>query len=116
MGKLVSYPLTPQEYTLQTLDEVPGSGDSGYFKEFPVLGQGGKAPDIKDRCEPGIGVMDVPGRKWVLGDTFLRRYYSIYDDDKGLVGFVRSIHPDESSPTPSGTADASTVTQTLPAA
>merc|ERR1711879_724171 len=62
---------------------------------FPVLGQGGKAPDIKDRCEPGIGVMDVPGKKWVLGDTFLRRYYSIYDDDKGLVGIVRSIHPDE---------------------
>merc|ERR1712048_125230 len=28
---------------------------------------------------------------------FLRRYYSIYDDDKGLVGLVRSIHPDEAA-------------------
>lgn len=24
-----------------------------------------------------------------------RRYYSIYDDDHGLVGFAKSIHPDE---------------------
>merc|ERR1711865_299988 len=39
--------------------------------------------------------MDTPGKKWVIGDTFLRRYYSIYDDDRGLVGFVRSLHPDE---------------------
>ena len=26
-----------------------------------------------------------------------RRYYSIYDDDRGLVGFAKSIHPDEAA-------------------
>lgn len=99
-GNVVSYPLTPDEYTLRTLEEVPGSGDTGYLKEFPILGgDGATAPDITNRCDPGIGVMDVPGRKWVLGNTFLRRYYSIYDDDHGAVGFVRSIHPDEAVPT-----------------
>mmetsp|Transcript_104717 Transcript_104717/g.291652 ORF Transcript_104717/g.291652 Transcript_104717/m.291652 type:complete len:524 (-) Transcript_104717:47-1618(-) len=101
-GKVVTYPLTPDDYVLRSQEEVPGSGDTGYFKEFPLLGKGGKAPDIQNRCEPGIGVMDVPGRKWVLGDTFLRRYYSIYDDDKGLVGLVRSIHPDETLAAPAG--------------
>mmetsp|Transcript_54162 Transcript_54162/g.100034 ORF Transcript_54162/g.100034 Transcript_54162/m.100034 type:complete len:518 (-) Transcript_54162:74-1627(-) len=96
-GKLVSYPLTPEEYTLRSWEEVPGSGDTGYDGEFPVLGQNATAPQITPHCEPGIGVMDVPGRKWVLGDTLLRRYYSIYDDDRGLVGLVRSVHPDESA-------------------
>merc|ERR1740121_3448670 len=81
------------------MEEVPGSGDSGYFKEFPVLGTKGTAPDVHPRCDPGVGVMDVPGKKWVLVDTFLRRYYSIYDDDRGAVGFVRSVHPDEATTT-----------------
>ncbi|CAD7959295.1 unnamed protein product [Amoebophrya sp. A120] len=70
---LIRYPLTPQEYTLADMNEQT---------EQP-------------ECELGFGSMDVPGKKWVLGDTFLRRYYSIYDDDKGRVGFVRSVHPGE---------------------
>lgn len=95
-GKSILYPLTPEEYTLRSLEEVPNTGDSETVGEFPVLGTSkAKSPEVQNRCEPGFGVMDVPGRKWVLGDTFLRRYYSIYDDDRGLVGFVRSIHPDE---------------------
>jgi hypothetical protein len=93
-GVEVSHPLTPEEYTLKTWDELPNTGDNGYFKEFPFLGRG-KEPQISPHCDPGIGIMDVPGKKWVLGDTFLRRYYSIYDDDRGLVGLVRSLHPDE---------------------
>lgn len=107
-GETVTYQLTPEEYTLRTMDEVPGSGDTGYFKEFPLLGKGGKSPDVRPHCEPGIGVMDVPGRKWVLGDTFLRRYYSIFDDDKGRIGFVRSIHPNEPLPAPAATSAPST--------
>lgn len=99
-GHEVSYPLTSEEYTLRSWDEIPNTGDNGYLKEFPFLGHG-KEPEIKPHCEPGVGIMDVPGKKWVLGDTLLRRYYSIYDDDRGLVGFVKSLHPDENTaPTP----------------
>lgn len=97
-GKEIDYPMTPDEYTLRSWDEVPNSGgDNGNFGEFAVLGKG-KEPEIKPHCEPGVGIMDVPGKKWVIGDTLLRRYYSIYDDDRGLVGLVRSLHPDEPSP------------------
>merc|ERR1712039_41410 len=96
-GETVNYPLSPEDYTLRTLQEVPNTGDSDYVNEFPLLGKGGTSPQIESRCEPGVGVMDVPERKWVIGDTFLRRYYSLYDDDRGLVGFVRSQHPDEAS-------------------
>jgi len=99
-GAVVTYPLKPEDYVLRSQDEVPGSGDAGYSMEFPLLGKGGKVPDVTNRCEPGIGVMDVPGRKWVLGDTFLRRFYSIFDDDRSLVGLVRSVHPDETLPVP----------------
>lgn len=96
-GKEIDYPMTPDEYTLRSWDEIPNSGDNGNFGEFAVLGKG-KEPEIKPHCEPGVGIMDVPGKKWVIGDTLLRRYYSIYDDDRGLVGLVRSLHPDEPSP------------------
>eukprot|EP00913_Durusdinium_trenchii_P010221 g9582.t1 len=73
-GVLTDYPLTPEEYTLKSLDEVPQTGNSEYLKEFPVLGgSGDQVPEVKPRCDPEMGVMDVPGRKWVIGDTFLRR-------------------------------------------
>ena len=39
--------------------------------------------------------MDIPGKKWILGNTFLRRYYSIYDDDNKRIGLVRSLHAGE---------------------
>lgn len=106
-GVLTDYPLTPQEYTLKSLDEVPQTGNSEYLKEFPVLGgSGDTVPEVRPRCDPGLGVMDVPGRKCVIGDTFLRRYYSIYDDDRGLVGFAKSIHPDEATASSPGREDA----------
>ena len=46
-------------------------------------------------CELGFGSMDVPGGKWVIGNTFLRRYYSVYDDDHHRSGLVRSVHQGE---------------------
>lgn len=110
-GHEVSYPLTPEEYTLRSWDEVPTAGNDGYFKEFPVLGQG-KEPKILPHCEPGVGIMETRGNKWVLGNTFLRRYYSIYDDDRGQVGFVRSLHPDENvAPQQGSSASLQTVAQ-----
>ena len=33
---------------------------------------------------------------WVLGDVFLRKYYSIYDLDNQLIGLVRSKQEIES--------------------
>eukprot|EP00438_Fugacium_kawagutii_P033426 Skav234312 [mRNA] locus=scaffold1944:190945:195133:- [translate_table: standard] len=83
---LTDYPLTPEEiqldqhlmgfitsdYTLKSLDEVPQTGNSEYLKErrrwrvyhhvcepreFPVLGgSGDTVPDVKPRCDPGLGV------------------------------------------------------------
>ena len=70
---IVRYPLKPRDYLLQTMSDKRAGPD----------------------CELGLGAMDVPGKKWVIGDTFLRRYYSIYDDANHKMGFVRSVHPNE---------------------
>ncbi|CAD7948527.1 unnamed protein product [Amoebophrya sp. A25] len=75
---LIRYPLTPQDYTLANINDQTDQPE----------------------CELGFGSMDVPGKKWVIGDTFLRRYYSIYDDDQHRVGFVRSVHPGETNAPP----------------
>jgi cathepsin D len=55
---------------------------------------------FKDGNQSGFGPLDFPSSskthgKWVLGDTFLRRFYSIFDGDHKQVGFVTSKHENE---------------------
>jgi cathepsin D len=69
-GKEVEYPLTSKEYSIDFRDD---------HKE----------------CKLGFGKLDMGPKKWVIGDTFLRRYVSLFDRDNHQVSFVRSRHDDE---------------------
>ena len=47
------------------------------------------------RCQLAVMPLDVPpprGPIWVLGDAFLRAYYTIYDRGSNRVGFAKAVH------------------------
>ena len=69
-GKEVEYPLNSKEYSIDFRDE---------HKE----------------CKLGIGPLDMGNKRWVIGDTFLRRYVSVFDKENHRVGFVKSHHENE---------------------
>lgn len=41
---------------------------------------------VKGYCT--IAIADSRSDYWILGDTFLRNYYTIFDDDGGKVGIA----------------------------
>lgn len=48
------------------------------------------------RCKTGIAVMKIQLKMdnpiIILGDTFLRKYYSVFDHEKNQVGFAKANH------------------------
>ena len=69
-GNEVEYPLTSKEYSIDFQDD---------HKE----------------CKVGFGPLDIGHRKWVIGDSFLRRYVSVFDGKNHQISFIRSKHDDE---------------------
>ena len=69
-GNEVEYPLNSHEYSID-------------FK------------DSHKECKLGFGPLDMGKRKWVIGDTFLRRYVSTFDKKNHQISFVKSKHDDE---------------------
>ena len=43
-------------------------------------------------CQLGIQAINplLSGELWILGDPFLRKYYTIFDREKNRVGFTRA--------------------------
>jgi len=69
------YPLSPADYTLR----VKGSPFTG--------GSGG------DTCISAIQGIKLPDKLkglWIVGDAFLRRYYTVYDLGNNRVGFAKA--------------------------
>ncbi|CAA9987948.1 aspartyl protease, putative [Plasmodium knowlesi strain H] len=72
-GKDVKFDFTPDDYILEETDEE----------------------DNSVQCVIGIMSMDVPaprGPIFVFGNVFIRKYYSIFDNDHKLVGLIEARH------------------------
>jgi hypothetical protein len=67
-GKDVTYKLTPEEYVMKRMG----------------------------KCKTGIAIMKIQLQMAhpivILGDTFLRKYYSVFDHSKNEVGFAEANH------------------------
>ncbi|EDL43408.1 aspartyl proteinase, putative [Plasmodium vivax] len=72
-GKEVKFAFTPDDYILEETDEE----------------------DNSVQCVIGIMSLDVPaprGPIFVFGNVFIRKYYSIFDNDHKLVGLIEARH------------------------
>ncbi|KAI8956009.1 aspartic peptidase domain-containing protein [Xylaria longipes] len=74
------------------------------------------APNGDGACTGNIyGLEYVPGG-WLLGDVFLKNVYSVFDVDKGRIGFAAKAVPETNTPstttttTPTGTSSATAST------
>jgi hypothetical protein len=65
--------------------------------EFYVLYQPSSANDGSITCQLGIQAMDVGLGMWILGDPFLRKYYTVFDRDNNQVGFAVAQPPTNST-------------------
>jgi hypothetical protein len=67
-GRMVTYKLTPEDYVMNRMG----------------------------RCKTGIAIMKIQLRMSnpiiILGDTFLRKYYSVFDHEKNEIGFAQANH------------------------
>ena len=65
--------MTPNDYLIKSLDPFSGTM----------------------KCMAAFMPLDVPaprGPLWVLGDSFLRAYYTVYDKEARTVGIAKAVH------------------------
>mmetsp|Transcript_3850 Transcript_3850/g.5898 ORF Transcript_3850/g.5898 Transcript_3850/m.5898 type:complete len:389 (-) Transcript_3850:100-1266(-) len=75
----------PCEFSLPTLEFTIGG------KRYPLTGKEYVIDAGKGVCLLALMGIDVPaGPMWILGDVFMRKYYSVFDMENERVGFARS--------------------------
>jgi len=69
-----SFPITPKSYILP-----------------PTVGKNGGQKAKDEKCIVGFQGFDGAPIKWILGDTMIREFYTIYDVGNAQVGFAKSV-------------------------
>jgi cathepsin D len=84
------YELLPEEY-ITTETSKSDNERIGDLNSSPYVA-------VKQTCSALIMPLDVPephGPAWILGGTFLQKYYSVFDRDLDRVGFAEAVHKEE---------------------
>jgi len=69
------FPLEPEFYVIRVKDPATG----------------------KDQCELGMQGINAGVPIWILGDPFLRKYYTVWDEEQKRVGFAVARAPTEAT-------------------
>jgi saccharopepsin len=82
------------QYILEcdTVSELPPFCLVFNGKEFCLEGHD-YVLEVQNQCVSGFAGLDIPapaGPLWIVGDVFLRKYYTIYDMGRNRVGFAKS--------------------------
>jgi hypothetical protein len=82
------------QYTVDC-SKVPNLPDISFYfdgQAYPLKGSD-YVPEIQGTCVSAFTGVDIElsaGNLWIVGDVFLRRYYTVYDFGRGAVGFAKS--------------------------
>jgi len=93
-------PINPNEYTLDcsTLPSLPNLIITLGGKDYTLTPQQYVIEvhqGTQDACLFGMLGIDIPaprGPLWILGDTFIRPYYTVFDYQNNRVGFANAVH------------------------